>query len=277
MNKLLILVASLLTGSSMWLAGRAVSDLPQRVDVAGHQLRLRVEGTGSPSVIMEIGLGGMLEEWAAVEPNVARFTRVAAYDRIGSNHEQSMLTGEDIARELHAALHQSGVEPPYVLVGQSFGGIYNRIFASLYPDEVVGMVLLDPSQEDFIHWMEIHHPQETIKKSETINWPEAAGIWKTLDQLKLCAPLPAVPVTVVSATRFINDPKRIEVLPIWIKSHEDWVRTLPHGRHVLAPNSGHGVQIEAPELVVDLIREVVNKPRNRSASESRVTVTANRN
>src|SRR5207253_2207002 len=126
-------------------------------DVDGRLLRMRVEGQGSPAVVMEIGLGGPLEEWKLVQPEVARFTKVFAYDRIGALETKSKLTGQDIARELHAALQKAGIEPPYVLVGQSFGGIYNRIFASLYPNEVAGMVLLDPTQEEFLDWMNIHH------------------------------------------------------------------------------------------------------------------------
>ncbi len=165
MNKLLIFLATLLSGSSFWIAEQAVDDLPDRVDVDGRLLRMRIEGEGSPAVVLEIGLGGPLEEWELVQPEVARFTKVVAYDRIGAVELKSKLTGQDVARELHAALHKSGVEPPYVLVGQSMGGMYNRVFASLYPDEVAGMVLLDPTQEEFLDWMKIHHPIKRFPKN----------------------------------------------------------------------------------------------------------------
>jgi pimeloyl-ACP methyl ester carboxylesterase len=261
MNKVLIILATLLSSGSFWIANRAVDDLPRRVDVDGRLLRMRVEGEGSPAVILEIGLGGPLEEWDMVQPEVARFTKAVAYDRIGAVDTKLMLTGDDIARELHAALEKAGVEPPYVLVGQSFGGIYNRIFASLYPDEVAGMVLLDPTQEEFLDWMKIHHPKHTLSKSIVKNWAEGAGFWDTMDQLKAATPLPDVPITVVTGTKFIDDRMRIKTLPVWTASHANWVRTLPNGRHVLAANSGHGVQVEVPEMVVDLIREVVEKAR----------------
>jgi pimeloyl-ACP methyl ester carboxylesterase len=257
MNRCLILLAMLLTGGAFCLADRAVRDLPPRVDIDGRLLRMRIEGKGSPAVVLEIGLGGALEEWAAVQPAVARFTKVVAYDRLGAEDKEPMLTGREIAHELHTALNRAGIEPPYVLVGQSFGGIYNRIFASMYPDEVVGMVLLDPSQEDFIAWMELHHPTKCIRKSDVDNWPEGAGIWATLDEIKSSPPLPDVPIVVATATRPSNDPVRIEVLPVWTESHADWVRNLPQGRHVLVPESGHGMHVEASQLVVDLIREVV--------------------
>jgi pimeloyl-ACP methyl ester carboxylesterase len=181
-------------------------------------------------------------------------------------------TGEDVARELRAALQNAGVEPPYILVGQSFGGIYNRVFACLYPNEVAGMVLLDPSQEDFIRWMEKHHPDRCISKRDVQDWPEGAGIWATLDHLKQLPPLPVVPVTVVTGARPSDDPLRIKVFPVWTQSHADFVKTLPQGRHVLAPQSGHGVHVEASDLVIKIIQETVESSR---PIESGVRETAN--
>jgi pimeloyl-ACP methyl ester carboxylesterase len=265
MNKLTLILALVMPCGAFWLADRAVRDMPTPVEALGHPLRLRVEGSGSPTVVLEIGLGGMLEEWAAVQPEVARFTRVAAYDRIGAGHYQPMLTGEEVARELHAALKSSGLEPPYVLVGQSFGGIYNRLFAAMYPGEVVGLVLLDPSQEEFMAWMMQHHPDKDIRSDDLKDWPEAAGIARTLSQLKAAGPLPDVPTILVTATRPSDDPLWAELLPVWKASHENWIKTVPQGRHVLAPNSGHGVHVEASELVIELIREIVLKARGANA------------
>ena len=262
MNRLSLILAVLMPCGAFWLAHRGVADMPSRVNALGHPLRLRVEGAGSPTVVLEIGLGGMLEEWAAVQPEVARFTRVAAYDRIGSRHSEGAVTGEEIARELHAALENAGLEPPYVLVGQSFGGIYNRLFASMYPDEVVGLVLLDPSQEDFIAWMNVHHPDKDIRRNDLKDWPEAAGITATLSQLEAAGPLPQVPTIVVTATRHDEDSFCRQLLPAWTESHKAFVKTLRQGRHVLAPESGHGVHVEASELVVDLICEVVQQARD---------------
>ncbi len=198
MNKFILGLAAMLSCTSLLLARHAAEDLPKRIESNGHLLRIRVEGEGSPTVVMEIGLGGPLEEWAAVQPEVAKFTRVVSYDRIGSNYHQPSLRGKEIAVELHEALANAHLPPPYVLVGQSFAGVYNRVFASLYPDEVVGLVLLDPAQEKFIDWMKVHHPKEEFSLQSHRNWPEAAGVTATLDELKSSGPLPNVPVVVVS-------------------------------------------------------------------------------
>jgi pimeloyl-ACP methyl ester carboxylesterase len=263
MNKLSVMCAIVVTVSSVWLADRAVDDLPERVDVGGRMLRMKVIGDGSPAVVLEIGLGGPLEVWDLVQPELARHTKVVAYDRVGAVDQKDSLSGEDIARELHAALHRAGVEPPYVLVGQSFGGVYNRVFASTYPDEVAGMVLLDPTHEDFLAWLKVHHPKERLSKHFIRKLASAAGVQETLTQLTSADPLPDVPVIVVTGTKFIDDPIRIECLPVWTEVHRRWVTSLPKGQHVLASNSGHGVPIEVPGLVVHLVREVVESARRK--------------
>jgi pimeloyl-ACP methyl ester carboxylesterase len=266
MNKFILTVATLLSCTSLLLARHASEDLPKRIEGGGHLLRMRIEGEGSPTVVMEIGIAGPLEEWAAVQPEVAKFTRVMSYDRIGSNYQQKSLTGKQIAVELHQALANAHLPPPYVLVGQSFAGVYNRVFASIYPDEVVGLVLLDPTQEQFIDWMKVHHPKEEFTTQLHRNWPEAVGAAATLDELKSNGPLPDVPVVVVSCTHNEHDSFRTEVLPIWTASHDEWVKQLPQGRHVITEKSGHGIQVDQPELVVDLIREVVELARHSASS-----------
>src|SRR2546423_5150115 len=159
MKILLIVFGALLSCVVLALAHQATSDIPGTIgDGEGHLLRFRDRGEGSPVVVMEIGLGGPLEEWTMVQREVAKFTRVVSYDRLAFHRKEKVLTGRQIAVELHNALAEAHIAPPYVLVGQSFAGVYNRIFASMYPNEVAGMVLLDPPTESFADWMDIHHP-----------------------------------------------------------------------------------------------------------------------
>jgi pimeloyl-ACP methyl ester carboxylesterase len=269
MRKLWLVGAIFLPGLAFVLAWHAAADLPQRVSADGYPLRLRVEGQGSPTVVLEIGLSGPLEEWAVVQRGIAGFTRVAAYDRLGSKHGKPKLTGSEVARGLHAALANAGLKPPYILVGQSFAGIYNRIFASLYSTEVVGLVLLDPAQEEFIDWMAVHHPEESLSRFPRDRWPEAAGIEATLDELKAAGPLPNVPVIVVTGTRAGQGTLRDEVLPTWSACHANWVQKQPQGRHVRAEASGHAVHIDQPELVIELVHEVASNSASKSKSTAR--------
>jgi pimeloyl-ACP methyl ester carboxylesterase len=121
------------------------------VDVNGHLMHIDCIGEGGPTVVLESGLGTMSADWANVQPEVAQATRVCSYDRAGTGWSEPGPTPRDpkqISMELHTLLGKAGIDGPYVLVGQSFGGLYVRMHADLYPKEVAGMVLVDASHPD---------------------------------------------------------------------------------------------------------------------------------
>src|SRR5215212_7811162 len=121
------------------------------VDVGGRRLHIACSGEGSPTVVFESGLANMSADWGNVLPQVAATTRACAYDRGGiawSDDGPLPRDPRQIATELHMLLEKAGVDGPYVLAGQSFGGLYARMFADRYPDEVAGMVLVDASHPD---------------------------------------------------------------------------------------------------------------------------------
>jgi pimeloyl-ACP methyl ester carboxylesterase len=118
----------------------------QLIDVGGHGLHLSCTGSGSPTVVLEPGGGGMSSSLGWIAPAVARDTRVCVYDRAGRGWSEPADTAQDgvqIATDLHTLLHRGHVPGPYVLAGHSFGGLYVLTFAARYPDEVAGLVLVD--------------------------------------------------------------------------------------------------------------------------------------
>jgi pimeloyl-ACP methyl ester carboxylesterase len=120
-------------------------------DVGGNRMHMDCTGDGSPTVILEAGLGDSYISWRKVQPEIAEFTRVCAYDRAGLGYSDSSSqprTSKVIAAELHALLRAAEYPPPYVVVGHSMGGFDVRVFAGLYRNEVVGMVLVDSSHPD---------------------------------------------------------------------------------------------------------------------------------
>ncbi len=121
------------------------------IAVDGFRMHLYCVGQGSPTVILESGLSDTWLHWYKVQPQVARFTRVCAYDRAGlgwSDPSPRPRTSRVIAEELHALLKKAEVLPPFVLVGHSAGGLHTRMYASLYPSEVAGMVLMDAAHPE---------------------------------------------------------------------------------------------------------------------------------
>jgi len=118
----------------------------QLIDVGGHRLHLNCTGSGSPTVILESGLGESGAYWTWVSTAVAHDTRVCVYDRPGRGRSEPTSLPQDgvaVARDLHVLLERANVHAPFVLVGHSSGAQYVRIFAGRYPEQVAGMVLLD--------------------------------------------------------------------------------------------------------------------------------------
>jgi pimeloyl-ACP methyl ester carboxylesterase len=118
----------------------------QLVDVGGHRLHLLCVGSGTPTVILESGLGEAAAYWGWISNAVAQETRVCAYDRAGRGWSDPVATLQDgvaVATDLHILLDRGRVAGPFVLVGHSSGAEYVRIFAGRYPEQVAGMVLLD--------------------------------------------------------------------------------------------------------------------------------------
>lgn len=121
------------------------------IDVGGYRLHLNCTGKGSPTVLLEGGAGDFSLDWSLVQPKVAANTRVCSYDRAGygwSDAGPLPRTMRQIVRELHTALKKARVKGPYVFVGQSYGGLLARVFASQYPKEIAGVVLVDSTHED---------------------------------------------------------------------------------------------------------------------------------
>lgn len=127
------------------------------VDMNGYKLHMidsfqdYHEYVDAPTVILESGYAGNCLGWSLVQAEIAKFTRVVSYDRAGygwSDGSSEARSGENIATELHTMLHNAGILEPYILVAHSRGGIYARLFAEKYPDEVVGVVLVDTRNEN---------------------------------------------------------------------------------------------------------------------------------
>lgn len=127
------------------------------VEVEGRVLHLRENGKGSPTVLLETGLGGMSSAWGWLQPEIATFARVVSYDRpgLGWSPPDGEAPHAVRARRLYEALKKLGIPGPYLLVGHSMGGLLVRVFHDLYPDEVVGACLIDASHPD--QHLQSHH------------------------------------------------------------------------------------------------------------------------
>lgn len=171
LNLLRILLPVLL--SSSLVACNHITEKDVDVDAGGHRLHLLVIGDGSPkpTVVLESGAGGNIG-WQNTRNQIAHYAQVITYDRAGIGQSEPGPEPRDaqaIARDLHIALHRAGLTPPYILVGQSSGGLYVQVFAAMYPRETAGLVLIDPTHanadlslptDQVKAWYMIHQPAD---------------------------------------------------------------------------------------------------------------------
>ena len=152
MKNILLLALTLSSSLAFADAPGAEFAAPHRlVDVGGRRLNLFCSGTGSPTVVFESPSGSPGAAWWAVQPKVAAKTRACVYDRAGlgfSDASPRAADAQNAVDDLHALLEAAGIAPPYLLVGNSFGGAAAELFAWKHPGEVSGLVLVEPMHED---------------------------------------------------------------------------------------------------------------------------------
>jgi pimeloyl-ACP methyl ester carboxylesterase len=263
----------------------------QLVDVGGHRLHLWCTGAGTPPVILEAGLGGSSAGWGFVQPDIARFTRVCSYDRAGMGYSDpgpSPRTARRIAEELAKLIDRSGLDGPVVLVAASSGGFDVRVFASDHTDRVAGLILIDASHEDQTH--------EVPRLARWVPLLSSIGIFRLLGIS--FGPSPALlspsDQRFLGATRFraagyraaadeiihiresaseVRTSRRKLPIPVvvvtgargadatWRDLQRDQVKLSERGCQIIAEQSGHLVQIDQPQIVVNAVRAVIDGTR----------------
>jgi pimeloyl-ACP methyl ester carboxylesterase len=278
----------------------------QLVDVGGYKMHIDCTGQGSPTVILESGLGDSFFSWQKVQPKIAQFTRVCSYDRAGLGYSDSSprpRTSNDFAEELHTLLHYAGIPPPYVLVGHSMGGFTVRLYASLYRSEVAGMVLVDSShpeqqkrlppalndmdatwvrEQEFMEFtmpfgiprlMGFCGPDAEVRAAECNfhNAREGAAEWKAISesaaQAATAGKIGDMPLTVLSEDPNNSQPDLPDDLikpagDAWQQMQDELAHLSTRGTHVIAKNSGHFIQFDRPDAVVEAVHKVVNQARH---------------
>ena len=190
----LAMVGALYQATANNLDAKRTPEPGQLFNAIGSKLKLNCTGNGSPAVILEAGLGDNIMEWNRVQPRIAKLTRVCSYDRAGyGGSEPGVMprTSRQIAAELHGLLKNAGERSPFVLVGHSFGGYTVRLYNSVFPDQVAGIVLVDSTQEDQYGllpsaWKQIDAQQLSRYKSQA-TWAPVfieLGVARVLLQLR---------------------------------------------------------------------------------------------
>jgi pimeloyl-ACP methyl ester carboxylesterase len=270
MNRYLVPFAIGLSAIATALALQAFRGIPRQVSAGENRLRMSVQGSGSPAVIFDTFGGANLETWNRVQARAARFTTTVSFDHggyWGSEPGPKPRDAQQLALELRTALRQLRIAPPIVLVGYSMGGVYARVFAGRFPEDVAGIVFVDPSTEEFMEWFAGKFPEFVqISEPHRRAQDEWASQWLSMDQARNSR-LPHVPMILITGAK-PQDMLTRRVLPDWLEKHRNWLHQHPHARHIVTTNSGHEVVLSDPQLVVAAIREVVEEIRSKASDAS---------
>jgi pimeloyl-ACP methyl ester carboxylesterase len=245
------------------------------INIGDRLIFLRCIGSGGPTVILEAGYGDNGTIWAPVQIHASEFVRICSYDRAGLERSDEPdhypRTGAEVVADLHAALQAAQVEPPYLLVGQSQGALFTRLFAATYPAEVAGLLLLDPWPEDFDDQLKalVTDQQWTAYESLLASDPdnEVIDFHATYDQLRNAGPLPDVPLLILSHGQAPSAdccpagwPVK-EQEELWQKLQQELAHLTPTGEQRRVPESGHMIHQAAPDVVVAAIADMVERLR----------------
>lgn len=274
-------------------------DVAGLVDIGGRKMFLECRGKGGPTVILVSGYRNDADIWdsvaidpasgqTAVLPGVAGFTRVCTFDRPGtvldgehfsrSDPVPMPRTAQDVVTDLHTLLQSAGVPGPYVLAGHSFGGIFSRLYASTYPDEVAGLVMVDALPETIPDhltpgdWQDYRNAIQLVP-GVLEQYPdlETLDVDASFAQMRAAAartPYQGKPLVVITRTEPFGIPEASlgfspdTLETAWLAAQMDLIALTPDSHHVVADRSAHYVQITQPDVVTAAIRSVVEAVRD---------------
>lgn len=247
-----------------------------KIQFDGYKDFTSESGLGRPVVVFVSGLGEDTTTWQDVEPQVATFTHTFAYDRAGlgkSDPSSNPKSIEQMVLELELLLHNAKVPTPCVLVGHSLGGALVQLFAHLHPSEVAGLVLVDPEDGRILERLQAHLTpsqwderqralDQAMPKFSDAQKAELEGLKRSGKALADALPMPHVPVILLTGTQkdpsFPGNPIEQDLK---LELQNELLSHVPDSKHILVPESRHYIQNDAPNVVIEAIRDVVSESR----------------
>lgn len=260
-------VALLMSGCSMLPSSAPKSGPPASATLPDATIAYTLTGQGALPVVFQSGLGDGKDVWDGVVPEVAKNHRVLVYDRPGYGASQKTTTPRDpctIAAQQRALLGQAGLKPPYILVGQGLGGLYQYVYARLYPQDVAGLILLDPTHPQ--QWQRMQTDASTyamllktrrklmFNSTETAEFDAQA---QCLQHIDMKTPLRAPAMLLVRDKFGIEEMGSYETL---VRAQEkDWQRLSGAPAIERITGAGYYIQKDNPVIVNEAVKMVVKK------------------
>lgn len=246
------------------LTGCSTFPTAQRVSTPEANHSYVLSGNGSPTVILEAGLGDGKESWAPVYDQLSQTTQVFMYDRAGYGASRSanrLRDGATIVRELRSTLQSLKIKPPYVLVGHSIGGTYMELYARTYPDDVAGVVLVDSRHADFSRQCQVANARSCKPPAflsallpSTPKRELAAGD-ETMNDVLHGGSFPNVPLVVLTSTNKFLEGARFR--DVWLQTQKALATLSSYSTHTVCERCGHYIHKDDPKLVVSAVQSVL--------------------
>lgn len=252
-----------------------LGSLPERrrLQTRSGTLEYIVSGRGRPAIVLFNGAGVTLDGWRALYPGVEAMGTVFAWNRFGvkrSDAPRLPQSGAVVVASLRELLAYAAVEPPFVLVGHSLGGLFANLFARLHPKEVASVLFLEATHPRDPEVLKQHEGQLTRALSRLLALPpwrfrenlhaEIEWVGQTVREIEAAGPFPPVPVSVL--TGGIHPPKWL-VSPAAAQArhaHQLELAALsPRSEHLIAGRSGHFPQLTQPRLVLNVLGRLIER------------------
>ena len=237
------------------------------MDIGGRSLQLSCTGAGSPTVILEAGLGGDLRTWEHVQPPALAErgpTSAPTTVRAPAGVCPRPRRPPRVPRTCTPSSRPPSCRGRTCIVGFSFGGLITQQYASTFPDEVAGLVLVESLHPEEIPVFEEHLTRRQIEedRASALGNPEGMDPFASVAEIAKAGPLPAVPLVVISAGIAAEWPPGYDAQlfdRLRDELQKDLARSVPDGRRVIAEHSGHEVPREEPDVVVQAVTSVLDE------------------
>jgi pimeloyl-ACP methyl ester carboxylesterase len=253
---------------------------PGKLQTRCGALEYVVSGRGAPAIVLFNGAGMTLGGWRALYPGIEQLGTVLAWNRFGiagSDPPERIQSGAVVIASVRELLQYAGLEPPWVLVGHSLGGLYANLFARLHPQEVAGVLMLEATHPRDHEVLRMDEAQIVRSLRKVLQLPEGLfrenlhseveAVGHVVQEVRAAGPFPEVPVAVV--TGGMPPPKWImahEALEARLAHQRELARLSPLGEHTVARKSGHFPQLSEPQLVLDALAKLLSRARRAAPS-----------
>jgi len=247
----------------------------RKVDFNEYYIHMKETGKGKPTVIIEAGLGSGYDAYDTLHSTVSSFTKVVSYDRPGlgeSSKSPNPRTLPNYIIELRLLLQKENIDPPYILVGHSLGGLIMRYYANKHSNEVAGLVLIDCIPEGWFNYIMSTHSKEEIEELNKVIDPEindSKGVIKeewqefqnNCELIKGIQLSKDIPIRVLTAVQYGEDQKALgyhpEDMQVWAQMQANFMSNSIDADQIITDKSGHSIQLSEPKLIIDAIKELI--------------------